>query len=145
MSAAQHGHTGEGASPESVKLGFELSDWQARPVIVMVIATLGALALGIILIAVMLFASGGQIGDTSHTLTPQDEAQLPPEPRLEQNPNVDGTRLISEATQHLESYGWVHKGQGSAYIPIERAKELLLEKGITPFGGDQPQGTAPAP
>jgi hypothetical protein len=151
MSSAEHGHghghAGEGASAESVKQGFELSDWQTRPVVMMIVATLGSLALGFIVIAILLFATGGSIGDTSHTLSPTGEvqAQLPPEPRLEQNPYLDGERMIAEATERLESYGWVNKGQGSAHIPIERAKELLLERGVSPFGSAQPQGATPTP
>ncbi|NTU82895.1 MAG: hypothetical protein HGA45_26610 [Chloroflexales bacterium] len=147
MSAAEHGpgHGGEGASPESVKIGFELSDWQGRPVIMMLIATFGALALGFIVIAGMVLLTGGEISDTSHALSPTGEAQLPAEPRLEQNPKADSERLIGEATRQLESYGWVSKGQGTAHIPIERAKELLLAKGVRPFGDSQPPSATPTP
>lgn len=147
MSAAEHGHGhghgGEGASAESVAVGFELADWQTRPVMLMIISTFGALALGFILIAVMIFFTGGRIGDTSHAPSRPGgaQAQLPPEPRLEQNPNVDGTRIVAEATVQLETYGWVNKGQGVAHVPIERAMELLLEQGVSPFGEAQPQGS----
>ncbi|HMQ34199.1 MAG TPA: hypothetical protein PKD53_25925, partial [Chloroflexaceae bacterium] len=75
-----HGHGGEGASPESVAAGFELSDWQARPVLILTIATFAILALAFIAMAGLVFVTGGRIGDTGHTLSPTGEAQaqLPP-------------------------------------------------------------------
>ena len=140
-----HGHGGEGASPESVALGFELADWRARPVLIIILATFAILVLAFIVMAGLIFVTGGSIGDTSHTLTATGEAQaqLPPEPRLEQNPNVDAERILAEAVERLETYGWENQGQGTAHVPIERAMELLLEKGVNPFGAAQPQGSTP--
>lgn len=142
-----HGHGGEGASPESVAVGFELSDWQARPVVILTAAVFAILALAFIAMAGLVFVTGGQVGDTGHTLSPTGEAQsqLPPEPRLEQNPNVDGERIVAAAVAQLEGYGWVDQGQGTARIPIERAKELLLERGVSSaFVGGQAGGAPPA-
>lgn len=134
-----HGHGGEGASAESVAKGYEVSDWQARPVVVLTAVTFAILALAFIVMAGLLFVSGGSVGDTSHELTAEDEvnAQLPPEPRLEQNPNADSERMIAEAVARLESAGWADQAAGTAHIPLERAKELLLERGVNPFEGVQ--------
>lgn len=148
-----HGHGGEGASAESVASGYEVSDWQARPVIVLTVATFTILILTFIGIAGLIFVTGGAVGDTSHTLSPTGEAnaQLPPEPRLEQNPNVDGERIVVAAAERLATAGWSDQAAGTAHIPIERAKELLLARGIDPFAGEQAGGgqaaqptTAPA-
>lgn len=133
-----HGHGGEGASAESVAAGFEVADWQMRPVVILTVATIGILILAFIAMAGLLLVSGGTVGDTSNAVSPTSEARLPPEPRLEQNPNVDGERLIAEATALLESYGWANQGAGTAHVPIERAMELLLEQGINPFPAAQP-------
>lgn len=137
-----HGHGGEGASAESVASGFELSDWHARPVIVLTAATFAILALAFIGVAAMILVTGGNVGDTGHTLSPTGEArsQLPPEPRLEQNPNVDGERIVVAAAERLATAGWADQAAGTAHIPIERAKELLLVRGITPFEGAQAGG-----
>lgn len=137
-----HGHGGEGASAESVAKGFEVSDWQSRPVVVLTIATFAIMFLAFAVMAALVFVTGGELGDTSHTLTAtgEAEAQLPPEPRLEQNPNVDGERIITEAAERLESVGWADQGAGTAHIPIERAKELLVERGVNAFEGGQAAG-----
>ena len=43
----------------------------------------------------------------------------------------------------LTTYGWVDKNAGTVRIPIDRAKELLLERGL-PVRGHAP-ATAAAP
>jgi hypothetical protein len=131
-----HGHAaGEGASPESIATGYELADVKARPLVYSTIGVFIVLFLSFALIAGMLVIAGNSPGDLSNTLDPTEVAvQLPPEPRLEQNPDLDGTRIVLEANERLETYGWVQQGDGLAHIPVERSMELLLERGINPFG-----------
>ncbi len=140
-----HHHGEEHASPASIASGFELNDWQWRPVLLMTIAVLAMLALGYVVVAILVAATGGTVGDTSHTLLPTSEARVPPEPRLEQNPTIDGTRLVAEARVQIESYGWVDQRAGTAHIPIDRAKQLLLQRGISPFTGEQAAPAASQP
>lgn len=54
----------------------------------------------------------------------------PPEPRLQVNPPVELSTIRGEEETQLNSYGWVQKEAGVVRIPIERAKELLLERGL---------------
>ncbi len=132
-----HGHAAaEGASDESIAAGYELNDTNPRPLVISTVVVFAMLAFAFILIAGILFVVGQPVGDASHTLRPTS-SQLPPEPRLEQNPNVDGERIVNEATTRLETYGWVRQQDGIAHIPIERSMELLLEQGITPFNTGQ--------
>jgi hypothetical protein len=54
----------------------------------------------------------------------------PPEPRLQVNPPVELGAVRRQEEAQLNSYGWVQKEAGVVRIPIERAKELLLERGL---------------
>ncbi len=131
-----HGHAaGEGASQQSITAGYELADAKARPLVITTIAIFVVIFLSYALMAGLLFIAGNSPADRSNALNPTEIAvQLPPEPRIEQNPQNDGARLVAEAAEHLEQYGWVAQRDGIAHIPIERSMELLLEKGINPFG-----------
>jgi len=132
-----HGH-GPGQTPEdfarSQAVGHEVSD-----------ARTGALAYAGMGIFVLMFASfiaviilvsflGTGVLDDGHVLAdnPASQQQLPPEPRLEQNPEINGNRIIEDATAQLESYGWINRNAGSAHIPIDRAMELIVERGVGP-------------
>ncbi len=65
------------------------------------------------------------------------EERLPPPPRLQ----VDGGRhwrdFRSAEESRLSTYGWMDRGTGAVHIPIEKAMERILERGVAPL--------APAP
>jgi hypothetical protein len=69
--------------------------------------------------------------------------QLPPEPRLQTTPWADMERFRADEVAHLHSYGWVNQSAGTVHVPIERAKEMLLKKGLGgPAGAAEPsEGT----
>jgi len=56
--------------------------------------------------------------------------QLPPEPRLLTNEPAHLKAYREAQDAQVTSYGWVDEQAGIARIPIERAKELLLERGL---------------
>ncbi|MCS6886991.1 MAG: hypothetical protein NZQ09_02180 [Chloroflexus sp.] len=128
-----HAHVhSEGPSAESLALNHEVSDVRSRPIVWGIVIVFGVLVLSFVLMGIVLAMAAGSITDTSNTLSNDEvtQLQLPPAPRLEQNPRVEGDRIIAEATERLESYGWVNERAGRAHIPIERAMELLLEHGL---------------
>ncbi len=61
---------------------------------------------------------------------------LPPEPRLQlapghtEHPLDEGLEYRDSVIHDLESYGYLNKATGTVHIPIDRAKELLLQKGF---------------
>lgn len=59
-----------------------------------------------------------------------DEAGKFPQPRLETNERgqLNDVRLPEEET--LNSYGWVDQKAGVVHIPIERAMELVAQRGL---------------
>ena len=68
------------------------------------------------------------------------ERQLPPEPMLQGAPGKDDKRTLlpledmervrKETNEKINSYGWVDKSGGVARIPIDRAKDMIAEKGL---------------
>jgi len=58
------------------------------------------------------------------------ESRLPPEPRLQTNPRQDLSDMRAREEQALQSYGWVDKNAGVVRIPIERAMQLVVERGL---------------
>ena len=62
--------------------------------------------------------------------TRKPRQRLPPEPRLQTNPRQDLSDLRAREDQLLNSYGWVDKNTGVVRIPIERAMQLIVERGL---------------
>ncbi|MEP7071670.1 MAG: hypothetical protein ABI839_04735 [Verrucomicrobiota bacterium] len=60
-----------------------------------------------------------------------------PSPRLQAHPAADLAFSKRAREKELHSYGWVDRKAGVARIPIERAMELLLERGLPEVGAGQ--------
>jgi hypothetical protein len=56
--------------------------------------------------------------------------QLPAEPRLQTTPWQDLKQLRADEQKYVHGYGWVDQRGGVGHVPIERAKELLLQRGL---------------
>jgi hypothetical protein len=60
----------------------------------------------------------------------QQEERRPPEPRLQTEPREDLAALRAREDETLRSYGWVDRNAGVVRIPIDRAMELTLQRGL---------------
>ena len=61
------------------------------------------------------------------------EARLPhepPAPRLQSDPFVELDQLRSAEESRLTSYGWDEGSAENAHIPIDRAMDLLVDRGL---------------
>jgi hypothetical protein len=67
--------------------------------------------------------------------------RTPPEPRLEANPVEPRVRMQADEDWVLRSYGWVDEKAGMVRIPIDRAMDLMAERGLPP---SKPMAAAPA-
>ena len=67
--------------------------------------------------------------DTRHVATGYPQGAFP-SPKLEEDERgqLNGIRLAEEET--LYSYGWVDEKAGTVHIPIERAMDLLVQRGL---------------
>lgn len=61
----------------------------------------------------------------------------PSEPLLQVSPSADLAKYQAAQQQALHRYGWIDRPHGIVRLPIERAMDLLLERGLpaTPPAG----------
>ena len=74
-------------------------------------------------------------------------SQAPPLPRLQPDPVGDLNDLRQQEDQILQGYAWVDQGAGKVRIPVARAMQLLVQRGLPNATGAVPQKlaqTAPA-
>ena len=57
----------------------------------------------------------------------------PPEPRLQANPQSDLKKMLQQEDQVLNNYGWVDPDRGIVRLPVERALEIVAQKGLPQF------------
>jgi hypothetical protein len=78
--------------------------------------------------------------DTDTRIVSPDEITKFPQPRLERNERIEINDFRLKEEQTLNSYGWVDEKSGVVRIPIERAMELIAQRGLptTPKAGTVP-------
>ena len=81
-----------------------------------------------------------QQADTDTRIVSPDEIKKFPQPRLERNERVEINDFRLREEQTLNSYGWVDEKAGVVRIPIERAMQLVAQRGLptTPKAGTIP-------
>jgi hypothetical protein len=62
-------------------------------------------------------------------ITPEDPLSFP-QPRLETDERTQLTDYIQKQDQKLLTYDWVDKESGTVRIPIDRAMDLIAERGL---------------
>jgi len=88
-----------------------------------------------------------QSAETSLRNVPADAYTKFPQPRLERNERQEINDFRLKEEQTLNSYGWVDQKTGVARIPIERAMQLIAQRGLptTPKAGAVPPAEGQAP
>ena len=110
--------------------GYEKSDATARPLLIY-----GAILAAIIIAVALLMWATFRIFAVEQSLgsPPVPFALgrlLPPEPRLQPDPRIDLKRLRKQEEDSISGYGWVNPTDGVIRIPVDRAMDRLIEKGL---------------
>jgi hypothetical protein len=64
--------------------------------------------------------------------------ELPSGPRLQVVPGLDLREMRAAEQDRLNGYGWVDEGGRVVHIPIDKAIDVLLEKGVPTRGAEPP-------
>jgi hypothetical protein len=97
--------------------------------VILVVLSVATAAGGLVLFRI-LAARGAARERTPVAYERSADRGLPPEPRLQTAPYADLERLVAEQRKALDSYGWVDEKAGVVRIPVDRAMELLVERGL---------------
>jgi hypothetical protein len=71
------------------------------------------------------------------TSLPVTSAEGFPKPRLEIKGAADLAKLRAAEEADLDSFGWINRNSGTVRIPVDRAMQLLLERGLPDVGAGQ--------
>jgi hypothetical protein len=118
--------------------GYEREDASVRAIIL----TGAALAIGSVIVALIVYGIFWYFAH--HPLStavenPMElanpEARRPPAPRIEEHPADEVQQLRRQEDLILGTYGWTDKDAGVARIPIDRAMDLALQRGLPSSAG----------
>jgi len=135
-----HKENQAGAPPER----YERSDVNIRKVTQVGLGLIIVIGVGAVVAMWFVFKFFAAETEPGPAPSPLYEAhQLPPAPRLQVKPALDLKSLRAEEERRLHSYAWVDPAHGAVRIPIERAMDLVTERGL-PYWPPSAAGEEPA-
>src|SRR5262249_34380814 len=111
-------------------VGHETTDAPIRPIVLVggAITIVCAIAFAISLGVFRFFSE--RPADLPPNPMAREAPAAPPSPRIQVAPAIEYQQLRLQEDQTLTTYGWVDRKKGVARIPIDRAIDLLLERGL---------------
>jgi hypothetical protein len=112
---------------------YEKSDVQVAKV---VRAGVGLIATVVVFFALMWMLEGvllrfvGMAQSPRHPLATTLARTEPPAPRLQPDPRAELLAQRAREDAVLQTYGWIDKSRGTVRVPIERAIEILAQRGL---------------
>ena len=119
--------------------GYERTDAETGPLAVLAVSVGLLVLISLTGVAIMWRVMAYETSDTG-ALQGSPLAglrPLPPTPRLQITPSTDLKGTREQEHELLSTYGWVEKDKGVVRIPIDRAMDLLAERGL-PQGKPEP-------
>jgi hypothetical protein len=111
--------------------GYEKSDLRPKPIVVFgVILTLVTILAFVAAYGMIWFLGWWDRPRLETPASPLATRTVPSEPRLQVEAPKDLQSLQANEQEVLTTYAWVSKEAGIARIPIERAMQLVLERGL---------------
>jgi hypothetical protein len=108
--------------------GHEQSEVNVRTIVVsLAFLLLGAFLSAIITVGIFRYLHNTYKPDEA---AKQAQPQIPPEPRIEVAPAEQIQTLRAHEDHILTSYSWVDQKSGTVRVPIDRAIDMLAQKGL---------------
>ena len=106
---------------------YERRDLDSRMVVRFGVGLIGALFLSFIIVKGFAMFMGGGSPGAGRLVPPHSEIAGP---RLQANAPEDLAEFRQAEEARLHGYGWVDRPAGVIHLPIERAMELTVERGL---------------
>jgi hypothetical protein len=110
-------------------VSHERSDVDIRAIVVFAVALLVAAIVIHVALYWLLEFYRGETPPPEQVVTAPRAEQIPP-PRLQISPRAEMAEMRAAQEKELTTYGWLDEQKKTVRIPIERAMELLAERGL---------------
>jgi hypothetical protein len=111
----------------------ESRDLSIRGILIFFVALGGMMAIMLVVVTITMTLASGRgpnLQIPPSNLSNAPIPTLPSEPRLEAIPGQQLQKLRANDDKMLHTYGWVDQKAGIVHIPIERAMQMMLQRGL---------------
>jgi hypothetical protein len=128
---------------KAIEAGHDLTDLSPKNIALFGVS-LAAMIIIVLGVSYLLFGHYAAVQIKTHPPpSPLSYTREPtPEPRLAAHPGQDLKAMRAAEDSMLKSYGWIDREKGIVRIPIDRAIEILAQRGlpVRPQSGEAPNG-----
>jgi hypothetical protein len=122
-----------GVDAEDLADGYERSDASVGWIVAclgILLVTLAVALIAISTLQVLVTGLPASLGRPADLVDRLANAPTPPPPRLENAEGEQYAAYRAQSEQRLSQYGWIDRGSGRVSIPIQRAIDVLAERGL---------------
>lgn len=106
---------------------YEADNTAVRPVLAILLVTMVLIPL----LSLLAWLAMGTVQPREETPSPLVQGPIPGDrPVLQQAPQTDLAEWRQQQSVRLNTTGWVDREAGIVHIPIDRAMDLLVERGL---------------
>lgn len=128
------------------KIGHEERDINPRGIVWFAIGLIGTCAIiGVIGIGLYRFFEAEHPSPDSPSRIELKAQMIAPPPQLQVDPTADYETFRASEDAKMNSYGWIDKQAGIIRIPIERAMDLIAQRGLPTRGDGTPDASGVTP
>jgi hypothetical protein len=130
MRPTENARSAAPVAEDSLRLGYETRDVKLKAILALGVSIVVLVVGSAIGLDVLLDVYEVEATSRDETPPPLEDNESPPAPLLQAYPNRDYAEFREKQERELNSYGWVDREQEVVRIPIERAIDLSLERGL---------------
>lgn len=118
--------------PGGLQAGHESTEVAPRPLVIGAVALVITVVICQVILAIWMrgFERQEERANALHPTRQAIEVDQFPQPRLQESPPVDTVSILREERARVGSYGWIDQKAGIARIPVDRAMDILVQKGL---------------
>jgi hypothetical protein len=122
------------SEPRNQDVHFERTDWSVRISGGIIVGTLVGVWIlsGFVYLYFVFLAHQRAVSSPSPLPIEVHGNPMPPEPRLQASPREDLKAMRTREDWTLNHYSWIDRPKGVVEIPIERAIQMVAQRGIPP-------------
>jgi hypothetical protein len=122
------------AEPRNQEVHFERTDWSLRLSAGIILGTIVSVWIitSLVYLVFLYFAHSRALSSPQPLPIEVHGNPMPPEPRLQASPREDLKAMRTREDWTLSHYSWIDKKRGIAEIPIDRAIQIVAQRGIPP-------------
>lgn len=131
--------------PDAIKRGYEDSSVSVKQLFAFAMGIVAMVLVGVLVSALTFkfFVRHTPMGPSASPFEKEDARDMPPDLRLQTKAPEDLKNYRDSQDKILAGYGWVDSKAGVVRIPVDRAMELLLQKGYPSRGSSDGSAAKP--